>query len=386
MGEALNLKGTVATVGLLPTVGNLNNDGYVVSEDENLYVWYNTEWIDVGQFLGPIGPTGPTGPRGLPINLIGTVGTVGNLPLDNNQDNDAYVVSENGNLYLWRTADNQWQSVGQFVGPTGATGDRGPTGATGPQGVAIRLRGSVELTSELPGTGNQINDAFIVQSDGDLYVWSGSQWTTVGQIVGPEGPLGPTGPDGPTGPTGSQGIQGIQGIQGQIGPLGPVGDVGPTGPTGSQGVQGPQGPQGVPLNVLGQVANTTLLPTGATAGDSYYVEAEGSIYVWNGTTWIFTGNYRGPIGPTGTAGPAGEDGPTGPTGPLGPTGKFRVSPDEPSAAISEEGDGWFNIINARTYVFFNGIYIEVGSGNVGPTGPVGTAGSFPITQSWWLGV
>jgi hypothetical protein len=108
--------------------------------------------------------------------------------------------------------------------------------------------------------------------------------------------------------------------------------------------------------------------------------------VWNGVTWIFTGNYRGPIGPTGTAGPAGLDGPTGPTGAIGPTGKFRVSTTEPSASISEEGDGWFNIINARTYVFFNGIYVEVGSGNVGPTGPIGLAGSFPLSQSWWLGV
>lgn len=35
----------------------------------------------------------------------------------------------------------------------------------------------------------------------------------------------------------------------------------------------------------GSVANVAALPTGATAGDVYNVEADGMNYAWNGTEW-----------------------------------------------------------------------------------------------------
>lgn len=182
---------------------------------------------------------------------------------------------------------------------------------------------------------------------------------------------------GPTGP---------QGVVGPVGPLGPVGDVGPIGPTGPQGAQGNQGPQGVSLNVLGSVLTTFSLPSNAAPNDAYYVQAEGSVYIWNGFTWIFTGNYVGPTGPAGVAGIAGATGPTGPQGAVGAAGKFTASSAEPSNLTSAEGDAWFNTSNAKTYVFFNGAYIEVASGNVGPTGPQGLSGQFALSQAWWFGV
>jgi hypothetical protein len=48
----------------------------------------------------------------------------------------------------------------------------------------------------LPSTGNTVGDAYIVTSNGHLYVWGGSSWTDSGQIVGPTGPTGATGADG----------------------------------------------------------------------------------------------------------------------------------------------------------------------------------------------
>jgi hypothetical protein len=81
----------------------------------------------------------------------------------------------------------------------------------------------------LPATGNVENDAYIVESDGDLYVWDGTVWDNVGQIVGPTGPTG------------------------DIGPTGPTGDIGPTGPTGATGPQGP-----IALNQIVIDANTTI--------------------------------------------------------------------------------------------------------------------------------
>jgi hypothetical protein len=48
----------------------------------------------------------------------------------------------------------------------------------------------------LPSSSNTVNDAYIVDADGDLYVWNGATWESVGQIVGPTGPTGATGPSG----------------------------------------------------------------------------------------------------------------------------------------------------------------------------------------------
>lgn len=117
-------------------------------------------------------------------------------------------------------------------------GELGPTGATGPQGTAIQLVGSVATFADLPSLAGQ-NDAYIVEDEGDLYVWTGSQWDNVGQIVGPTGPAGPLGPAGPTGPTGADST-----VEGPTGPTGPevTGPAGPTGPTGPAtfNVVGPQ--------------------------------------------------------------------------------------------------------------------------------------------------
>jgi hypothetical protein len=162
--------------------------------------------------------------------------------------------------------------------------------------------------------------------------------------------------------------------------------VGPTGPTGPQGIEGDQGIPGTPLNILGTVLSLSQLPSGATRGDAYFVQNSGAVYVWNGATWIFTGNTIGPTGPAGATGPAGLDGPTGPQGVAGVQGKFTTSTSQPAIETSENGDAWFNLQDAKTYVFYEGAYIEVASGNVGPTGPQGLSGQFALSQSWWFGV
>jgi hypothetical protein len=151
---------------------------------------------------GQQGPQGPTGPQGVtgPTGAIGAIGATGPTG-----------------------------SVGP-TGPTGATGAAstvtGPTGATGaqgPQGVPITLKGSKATVGELPATGNVLNDAWIVDADGDVYVWDGTIWYSAGQIVGPQGPVGPTGAQGDLGP------------QGNLGPTGPSGVVSVTGPITNSG-------------------------------------------------------------------------------------------------------------------------------------------------------
>jgi hypothetical protein len=138
------------------------------------------------------------------------------------------------------------------------SGERGPAGPTGAQGTAIRLLGSKATVGALPSTGNAINDAWIVEADGNLYVWSASlTWNNVGKIVGPQGPQGLQGIQG------LQGLQGLKGDTGNVGPQGPQGDVGPTGPsvTGATGATGATGP--AVFNLIGPqyLSSVTLQPT-----------------------------------------------------------------------------------------------------------------------------
>ena len=69
-------------------------------------------------------------------------------------------------------------------------GPQGPEGPQGPAGTGVTILGSFDSPSELPPTGSN-GDAYLVQ--GDLYVWSGTEWDNVGTIQGPEGPPGDDG-------------------------------------------------------------------------------------------------------------------------------------------------------------------------------------------------
>lgn len=111
---------------------------------------------------GPTGPTGATGPTG-PQGVTGPTGPDGG------------------------TGPTGDPGATGPTGPQGPLGLTGPTGPTGPQGTDIHFKGSVATFGDLPSSGNTVNDAWIVDADGDLYVWSGSSWTNAGQIVGPTG-------------------------------------------------------------------------------------------------------------------------------------------------------------------------------------------------------
>jgi hypothetical protein len=230
--------------------------------------------------------------------------------------------------------------IGDGVTPYLSLPYGGLVGPTGPQGASINIKGTVATVGALPSTGNTVNDAYIVTADGDLYVWTGSAWANVGQIIGPTGPtgsagptgnLGPTGPTGnlgPTGPTGAAGsgstVAGPTGPTGLTGPTGPQGDAstvaGPTGPTGSTGaastVAGPTGPTGA-TGAASTVAGPTG-PTGATGAASTVAGPTGP----TGSTGAAS-TVAGPTGPTGSTGAAstvaGPTGPTGATGSAGPT-------------------------------------------------------------------
>ena len=49
----------------------------------------------------------------------------------------------------------------------------GIVGPTGPQGTSIVFQGSVATVGDLPTEGNDVNDSYLVEADGNLYIWDG---------------------------------------------------------------------------------------------------------------------------------------------------------------------------------------------------------------------
>lgn len=110
-------------------------------------------------------------------------------------------------------------------GPEGPEGPEGPRGLTGEDGKGIEIAGQVPTYADLPsdlGT-DDAGKGYLVETDGDLYSWSGTAFPADGMGVefqgpaGPEGVRGPTGPEGPQGEQGPEGPEGPQGIQGSTG-------------------------------------------------------------------------------------------------------------------------------------------------------------------------
>ncbi len=75
-------------------------------------------------------------------------------------------------------------------------------GPQGPAGMGLQFKGSVATYSQLPVSGQQEGDAYVVADEGDkLYVWDAdtSAWVNGGSIQGPPGPAGNAGPAGTRG-------------------------------------------------------------------------------------------------------------------------------------------------------------------------------------------
>jgi collagen type VII alpha len=441
--------------------------------------------------VGPIGPTGttglqgstgPTGSQGVSIILVGTVTDVADLPTSPTAGDAYIVVNENGDLYVAGSVGGYF-NVGQIAGPTGPTGSQGlvgptgstglqgdlgpigvtgPTGAvsttpgpagpdgadgpdgalgpTGPQGASIVLLGSVADAASLPPTGNSINDAYVVTADGNLYVWDGTAWNSVGQIVGPTGAQGIVGPTGDIGPTGSTGPQGtaitligsvdneaqlpdsadnisrIVTIQstdagvrfhlddvpvptlflheggtysfnqfngsnlnnrmylsttpnGHHSTGGNVVDfeystgVTFTGTAGSNGLLTIVVAVGAPtlymVSVNGSAASYgtggSLVVKVNAVNDAYTNQANGDLYVWAGSSFTNVGQIVGPQGEVGPAGAAGTQGNVGSTGPTGSSGGITfatsVNAGFTSYTINGSDDPQLSVIRGHRYVF-----------------------------------
>jgi hypothetical protein len=135
---------------------------------------------------------------------------------------------------------------------------------------------------------------------------------------------------------------------------------------------------------LNQWRYGTTVPAAAlgTMGDFYLNTQTGDVYYKsNSTTWILTGNIKGPqgnVGPTGATGPAGATGPQGPAGPTGATGLTGAT--GPAGATGPQGPagptGATGLTGATGPVGATGAAGPQGpAGPTGAQGPAGTAGT-----------
>ncbi len=322
-GTSINFAGSVATVEDLP-LGASRNDAYIVDADGNLRVSDgNGQWTDAGQIVGPQGDMGPTGPQGSQgaTGATGPQGAASVVPGPTGPTGPAGLDGADG-----------------ATGPTGATGATGEPGLDGVAG-ATGPRGSDGVNATISigtiTTGNAGTQAYVSNS--------GTQSSAVFDFIIPKGDTGPTGPAGTNGTDGATGAAGLDGapfnilasytaseynlavlanepgtayiVDGHLyfwntstNTYDDLGSIqGPTGPTG---------PQGTDIHFAGSVATVGALPTGAAKNDAYIVDADGNLYVSNGSeVWTDAGQIVGPQGLTGA---------TGATGPTGATGSYTA--------------------------------------------------------------
>lgn len=180
-------------------------------------------------------------------------------------------------------------------------------------------------------------------------------------VVSPEAASIPAGPQGPQGPKGDDGKSAYEVYKDTVPSNGQVlteeqwlaslqGEQGEPGPAGAEGPQGPQGEpgeDGTSVNIVGSYAGPAGSDpgtvAGVSAGDGYLNNADGHLWVWDGTQWTDVGEIRGPEGNLGLSAYqvwlglnnngteqdfldslVGATGPQGPQGPAGADGESET--------------------------------------------------------------
>ena len=251
------------------------------------------------------------------------------------------------------------------TGTAGKDGTNGTDGTDGKDGVSFTPKGNIDLIANLPSTNNADGDSYIVDEDGNLYVYRGTAFVKMGKVVGANGAAGAKG------------------------------DKGDKGDTGAKGDKGDTGDTGVGFNPKGEVPTKADLPTtGNSPGDTYIAADDGAMYVWvvdgSASAFVKQGTVKGAKGDKGDkgdTGATGAKGDTGATGAKGDTGAAGAKGDKgdkgdtglgikmidhlddesqlPNPADYNEGDTF--VIKGHYWTLANGAFIDLGD----MTGPDG---------------
>ena len=194
---------------LSSATNSISNNGHVVQVNGsgNLVIPVGATIIDeAGNPVltsGGSGAQGTTGAQGIhgAQGTTGSTGAQGTTGSTGAQGTAGF----NGNTGAQGTT-----GVQGTIGSTGAQGTTGNTGVQGATGIATTIVGSVANSASLPPS-STLGSGYIDEGNGDLYVWTGTGFTNVGQIVGPTGAQGTTGVQGTFGSNGAQGTAGTNG-------------------------------------------------------------------------------------------------------------------------------------------------------------------------------
>jgi hypothetical protein len=288
------------------------------------YVYYDDSWVDANPQTN-----GYTGSEG----GIGYIGSEGGTGYIGSQGGIGYVGSEGGTGYVGS------QGGAGYTGSTGAdstvrgyTGSQGDQGLPGANGTSVRIINLVANAVALAAYNTALlnsGDGIIQEDTGHLQVWTGNQFTDVGQVKGNPGFTGSQGDIGYTGSTGADStVPGYVGSRGDIGYVGSEGGTGYTGSTGADStVPGYTGSQGRAMTLISDTP-----PSGQTTGTFWYSSITGRTYINFQDSWVdanptstgYTGSTGADSTVPGYTGSTGADstvpGYTGSSGVVGYTG------------------------------------------------------------------
>ena len=166
-------------------------------------------WVEKGTLRGPQGVPGEKGADGargygyrscnIQLSASASVPMTNIMPSDGIQTGDT-LVDSTGALWEVSTVSDGSVTVGaSSVGSVrGPQGEQGVPGAKGEDGTGVNIKGAVDTSTSLPGTGEE-GDAYITNDTGNLWVWDAGQSKFVdtgAQIKGPQGDPGPKGDPG----------------------------------------------------------------------------------------------------------------------------------------------------------------------------------------------
>lgn len=183
--DRLNINpGSIWGVGMPTTVGKEAIWGIqaLVTYDNKLFIDENVP-VEKRGWQGPYLITGVPGLDGNNFNYQVDAFIESTTEPERPTSNDPYnpgggwkdLPDSNGGVW--------WKSTALVQGETGIVIEWGPPIKVSGQGIVIK--GTLGTTDDLPMTGNNVGDAYVI--DGYLWVWNGEEWINVGTVQGADG-------------------------------------------------------------------------------------------------------------------------------------------------------------------------------------------------------